>query len=205
MPRTPRSTRCAPNATPSSATQLWAGLARSIAIFVVPGFSEVFVLPNRLDDAVARRLALHARASCCARRARTRRRTRRRLGQRVDAVARDPHRPRRPAATSTQAHARTLDDAANREAGEDGHAASADTATVAERGGPPLRHPRHLREARRRRGAAGLHAARPRRARAGVRLRRRADCSAGSWNARATTGASSRAGRARSARRSRDR
>ena len=30
---------------------LWAGLARSIAIFVSPGFSEVFVLPNRLDDA----------------------------------------------------------------------------------------------------------------------------------------------------------
>ena len=32
--------------------RLWAGLARSLAIFVAPGFSEVFVLPNRLDDAV---------------------------------------------------------------------------------------------------------------------------------------------------------
>ncbi|RXZ47509.1 hypothetical protein ESP57_13235 [Agromyces fucosus] len=32
--------------------QLWAGLARSIAIFVAPGFNEVFVLPNRLDDAL---------------------------------------------------------------------------------------------------------------------------------------------------------
>ena len=31
--------------------ELWAGLARSLAIFVAPGFSEVFVLPNRLDDA----------------------------------------------------------------------------------------------------------------------------------------------------------
>lgn len=31
---------------------LWAGLARALAIFVAPGFSEVFVLPNRLDDAV---------------------------------------------------------------------------------------------------------------------------------------------------------
>jgi hypothetical protein len=32
--------------------QLWAGLARSLAIFVAPDFSEVFVLPNQLDDAV---------------------------------------------------------------------------------------------------------------------------------------------------------
>ncbi|MRG59416.1 hypothetical protein GE115_05945 [Agromyces sp. CFH 90414] len=32
--------------------QLWGNLARSIAIFVAPGFEEVFVLPNRLDDAV---------------------------------------------------------------------------------------------------------------------------------------------------------
>lgn len=32
--------------------QLWAGLARSLAIFVSPGFSEVFVLPNQLDDAL---------------------------------------------------------------------------------------------------------------------------------------------------------
>ena len=32
--------------------RLWAGLARSLAIFVSPDFSEVFVLPNRLDDAV---------------------------------------------------------------------------------------------------------------------------------------------------------
>ncbi|WP_394553255.1 hypothetical protein ACDF64_02645 [Agromyces sp. MMS24-JH15] len=32
--------------------QLWGSLARSLAIFVAPGFSEVFVLPNRLDDAV---------------------------------------------------------------------------------------------------------------------------------------------------------
>jgi hypothetical protein len=32
--------------------RLWAGLARSLAIFVAPGFSEVFVLPNRLDDAL---------------------------------------------------------------------------------------------------------------------------------------------------------
>jgi hypothetical protein len=31
---------------------LWARLARALAIFVAPGFSEVFVLPNRLDDAV---------------------------------------------------------------------------------------------------------------------------------------------------------
>ena len=30
----------------------WEALARSLAIFVAPGFSEVFVLPNRLDDAV---------------------------------------------------------------------------------------------------------------------------------------------------------
>lgn len=30
---------------------LWAALSRSIAIFVAPGFTEVFVLPNRLDDA----------------------------------------------------------------------------------------------------------------------------------------------------------
>jgi hypothetical protein len=30
----------------------WESLARSLAIFVAPGFSEVFVLPNRLDDAV---------------------------------------------------------------------------------------------------------------------------------------------------------
>jgi hypothetical protein len=33
-------------------TRLWANLARSMAIFVAPGFSEVFVLPNQLDDAV---------------------------------------------------------------------------------------------------------------------------------------------------------
>ncbi|HKH08112.1 MAG TPA: hypothetical protein VKA62_04115, partial [Agromyces sp.] len=32
--------------------QLWGSLARSMAIFVAPEFSEVFVLPNRLDDAV---------------------------------------------------------------------------------------------------------------------------------------------------------
>ncbi|MGX5696817.1 baeRF11 domain-containing protein [Agromyces soli] len=32
--------------------QLWGGLARSLAIFVSPDVSEVFVLPNRLDDAV---------------------------------------------------------------------------------------------------------------------------------------------------------
>ncbi|MDQ0576779.1 baeRF11 domain-containing protein [Agromyces albus] len=32
--------------------QLWGSLARSMAIFVAPGFSEIFVLPNRLDDAV---------------------------------------------------------------------------------------------------------------------------------------------------------
>lgn len=32
--------------------QLWGRLSRSLAIFVAPGFSEVFVLPNRLDDAV---------------------------------------------------------------------------------------------------------------------------------------------------------
>jgi len=32
--------------------QLWGNLARSMAIFVAPGFSEVFVLPNQLDDAV---------------------------------------------------------------------------------------------------------------------------------------------------------
>jgi len=32
--------------------QLWGNLARSMAIFVSPGFSEVFVLPNQLDDAV---------------------------------------------------------------------------------------------------------------------------------------------------------
>ncbi|MFD4421348.1 hypothetical protein ACFWN7_07570 [Agromyces sp. NPDC058484] len=32
--------------------RLWANLARSLAVFVAPGFSEVFVLPNRLDDAV---------------------------------------------------------------------------------------------------------------------------------------------------------
>lgn len=32
--------------------RLWARLARSLAIFVAPGFSEVFVLPNRLDDAL---------------------------------------------------------------------------------------------------------------------------------------------------------
>ncbi|QTX05704.1 hypothetical protein [Agromyces archimandritae] len=31
--------------------QLWGGLSRSLALFVSPGFSEVFVLPNRLDDA----------------------------------------------------------------------------------------------------------------------------------------------------------
>lgn len=31
---------------------LWGSLARSLAIFVSPGFSELFVLPNRLDDAV---------------------------------------------------------------------------------------------------------------------------------------------------------
>ncbi|MFE6965429.1 hypothetical protein ACFVAJ_09960 [Agromyces sp. NPDC057679] len=31
--------------------RLWGGLARSMAIFVAPGFNEVFVLPNRLDDA----------------------------------------------------------------------------------------------------------------------------------------------------------
>ncbi|MFF2271802.1 hypothetical protein ACFVTX_05995 [Agromyces sp. NPDC058136] len=30
---------------------LWGALARSMAIFVAPGFSHVFVLPNRLDDA----------------------------------------------------------------------------------------------------------------------------------------------------------
>ncbi|ANJ28156.1 hypothetical protein [Agromyces aureus] len=30
---------------------LWGGLSRSLAIFVAPGFTEVFVLPNRLDDA----------------------------------------------------------------------------------------------------------------------------------------------------------
>ncbi|WP_448006272.1 baeRF11 domain-containing protein [Agromyces bauzanensis] len=32
--------------------RLWGRLSRSMAIFVAPGFSEVFVLPNRLDDAV---------------------------------------------------------------------------------------------------------------------------------------------------------
>ncbi|WP_350348818.1 hypothetical protein ABIQ69_02465 [Agromyces sp. G08B096] len=32
--------------------QLWGNLARSLAIFVAPEFEEVFVLPNRLDDAV---------------------------------------------------------------------------------------------------------------------------------------------------------
>lgn len=32
--------------------QLWGSLARSMAIFVAPDFSELFVLPNRLDDAV---------------------------------------------------------------------------------------------------------------------------------------------------------
>lgn len=32
--------------------RLWGSLARSMAIFVAPGFSEIFVLPNRLDDAV---------------------------------------------------------------------------------------------------------------------------------------------------------
>jgi hypothetical protein len=32
--------------------RLWGRLARSLAIFVAPGFSEVFVLPNQLDDAV---------------------------------------------------------------------------------------------------------------------------------------------------------
>jgi Bacterial archaeo-eukaryotic release factor family 3 len=32
--------------------QLWGNLAQSMAIFVAPGFSEVFVLPNQLDDAV---------------------------------------------------------------------------------------------------------------------------------------------------------
>ncbi|KQM81209.1 hypothetical protein [Agromyces sp. Leaf222] len=30
---------------------LWGALSRSLAIFVAPGFTEVFVLPNRLDDA----------------------------------------------------------------------------------------------------------------------------------------------------------
>ncbi|MWB99684.1 hypothetical protein [Agromyces seonyuensis] len=33
--------------------QLWGGLSRSLAIFIAPGFSETFVLPNRLDDEVA--------------------------------------------------------------------------------------------------------------------------------------------------------
>ncbi|QAY72952.1 hypothetical protein ET445_05945 [Agromyces protaetiae] len=32
--------------------QLWGGLARSLAIFVSIDFEEVFILPNRLDDAV---------------------------------------------------------------------------------------------------------------------------------------------------------
>ncbi len=32
--------------------RLWGTLSRSMAIFVAPGFSEVFVLPNQLDDAV---------------------------------------------------------------------------------------------------------------------------------------------------------
>jgi hypothetical protein len=32
--------------------ELWAGLARSLAIFVSPDFTEVFVLPNQLDDAL---------------------------------------------------------------------------------------------------------------------------------------------------------
>ena len=32
--------------------ELWGNLARSLAIFVSPGFSEVFVLPNQLDDAL---------------------------------------------------------------------------------------------------------------------------------------------------------
>lgn len=32
--------------------QLWGRLSRSLAVFVSPGFTEVFVLPNRLDDAV---------------------------------------------------------------------------------------------------------------------------------------------------------
>jgi hypothetical protein len=31
---------------------IWSNLARSLAIFVSPGFSEVFVLPNQLDEAV---------------------------------------------------------------------------------------------------------------------------------------------------------
>lgn len=32
--------------------RLWGRLSRSLAIFVAPGFSEVFVLPNRLDEAL---------------------------------------------------------------------------------------------------------------------------------------------------------
>ncbi|WP_353826510.1 baeRF8 domain-containing protein [Agromyces litoreus] len=31
---------------------VWAGLSRSLAIFVAPGFTDVYVLPNRLDDAL---------------------------------------------------------------------------------------------------------------------------------------------------------
>jgi hypothetical protein len=31
---------------------IWSSLARSLAIFVSPGFTDVYVLPNRLDDAV---------------------------------------------------------------------------------------------------------------------------------------------------------
>jgi len=34
------------------AEHIWGNLSRSIAIFVAPDFEEVFVLPNRLDDAV---------------------------------------------------------------------------------------------------------------------------------------------------------
>ncbi|MEI5585441.1 MULTISPECIES: baeRF3 domain-containing protein [unclassified Agromyces] len=31
---------------------VWSSLARSLAVFAAPGFNEVYVLPNRLDDAV---------------------------------------------------------------------------------------------------------------------------------------------------------
>lgn len=32
--------------------ELWGGLSRSLAVFIAPGISDVFILPNRLQDAV---------------------------------------------------------------------------------------------------------------------------------------------------------
>jgi hypothetical protein len=98
---------------------LWAGLARSLAVFVSPGFSEVFVLPNRLDDAshVGSHFTLGPAAAGA--RARTRRRTRCSSRPTSGRCGTRPPRPRAQMPVDPTLP-KNADDAANREAGEAG-------------------------------------------------------------------------------------